>query len=133
MSPLPAIGQPWPTLPGSAYAGITTSKDGQPYALVLLADKPNQKLNWQAGLAWAQGLNADLPSRPEGALLFANLAIAFDKEWHWTNEQFSGAGYSWFQDFDDGYQYYYDKSDEGRVRAVRRLPLDHSILSSAAS
>jgi hypothetical protein len=123
---LPAIGAP---LDGGTYAGITCDKQGKPYALVLLADRPAGSLTWQAAMDWAKSINADLPNRVEGALLFANLRDSFEKDWHWTNEQSAGyESYAWCQYFDDGGQVNNHKSYEGRVRAVRRLPIDPSIL-----
>lgn len=123
-----AIGHSWPGLEGSAFAGITTSKASEIYALVLLADKPSKPLKWVAAMEWAKGIGADLPNRVEGALLFANLRDSFEKEWHWTNEQYSDAGCAWCQYFYGGNQDITDKSYGRRVRAVRRFPLDPSIL-----
>lgn len=120
-TPLPALGQP---LAGGTYAGITTDADGAPYALVLLADKPAKALTWNAACKWAAGLQADLPSRPEAALLFSLLKPQFEPEWHWTNETHAAdSSYAWTQDFDDGYQDGSNKSYAARARAVRRLPL----------
>jgi hypothetical protein len=120
-----AIGEAWQ---GGTYAGITTSKTGEVYALVLLADKPTGGLNWKDALAWAKSLDAEVPNRVESAMLFANLPDAFEKEWHWTSEQDSDAVYAWCQSFYHGYQYATHKSYGGRVRAVRRLPLNPSTI-----
>jgi hypothetical protein len=124
-SALPAFGDAWQ---GGSYAGITTSKTGEVYALVLLDDKPTGELNWKDALAWAKALNAEVPTRVESAMLFANLPDAFEKDWHWTSEQHSDADYAWVQGFDYGYQSPNRKSYEGRVRAVRRLPLNPSTI-----
>ena len=67
-SALPTIGS---QLAGGTYAGITTGKDGVPYALILLDDKPAERLTWRKAINWAKKLDAELPTRPEGALLFA--------------------------------------------------------------
>jgi hypothetical protein len=125
---LPAIGA---ELQGGTYAGITCDKQGKPYALVLLADKPDDTLAWQPAMDWAKSIGAELPNRVEGALLFANLPDAFEKAWHWTNEQYAGnESFAWCQGFDDGSQYGGLKSYAARARAVRRLPIDPSILLS---
>ena len=96
-------------------------KISQHCAVVLLPAKPSKRLHWQAALDWAAEQQAELPTRPVAALLFANLKPQFEEVWHWTSEAFDGS-YAWFQDFDDGYQYYGGhKSYEGRARAVRRF------------
>lgn len=120
---LPAIGAP---LEGGLYAGVTTRPSGEVYALILLADKPTKRLDWSDAMAWARelGHGADAPSRVESAMLFANLRGQFEEAWHWTNEQCAGNdGYAWYQTFSGGNQNTCDKSYEGRVRAVRSIPL----------
>ena len=133
-SALPQIGAAWPGVEGSAYAGVTTASDGAIYALVLLADKPASRLTFKAANAWAAKLGASLPSRPESALLFQNLRALFERTWHWTNESCDfDASYAWGCDFSGGTQYDTLKSYEGCARAVRRFPIDPSILSGGAS
>jgi hypothetical protein len=120
---LPTLGSP---LHGGLYAGITTNKDGSAYALILLPDEPSEALPWSKALDWAYSLgdDADLPTRPEAALLFANLPGQFRQTWHWTNEQpASYSDYAWYQDFIYGTQNFSLKSAELRARAVRRLPI----------
>lgn len=114
----PAISQPWQ---GGTYAGLVRATDEEgDYHLVLLADKPEKPLGWDAALAWAESLGASLPTRRESSILFGNLGEYFERRWHWTNEQ-SSAHFAWSQYFDDGSQYDYVKDDEGRARAVRRF------------
>ncbi len=120
---LPTLGTP---IAGGLYAGITTGPDGAAYALILLADKPSRRLDWPAAMAWAESLQATLPTRPEGALLFANLRDQFEGGWHWLGEQCS-AGYAWGQSFDDGYQSFINKSFQAHARAFRRFPLESFI------
>lgn len=122
---MPRVGEPWPGLPGSAYAGIAGGEGGGPDGhLVLLADKPNEDLTWEAALAWAESLGdgAHVPTRFESALLYANLQGCFDKDrYHWTSSQYS-ADYAWSQDFNYGSQSTTGKSYEARARALRRFP-----------
>ena len=120
---LPTLGTP---VAGGLYAGITTGHDGAVYALILLADKPSRRLDWPAAMAWAESLQATLPTRLEGALLFANLRDQFDPTWHWLGEQYS-AGNAWLQYFNFGVQTSSGKSFEARARAVRRFPLESFI------
>ena len=122
LSDLPALGQP---LAAGMYCGVVTAKDGTHNAVVLLPDAPSERLRWQAAMDWAKALEADLPSRPVAALLFANAKASFDPNWYWTNEtEESDGSYAWYQTFDNGGQDLTHKSDEGRARAVRLIPLD---------
>ena len=49
-------------------------------------------------------------------------AQALDAVWHWSSTQ-AGPSNAWSQGFDYGYQLSDVRSDEGRARAVRRLPI----------
>ena len=121
----PRVGEVWPDQ-GGIYAGIARGFDGEPDGhLVLLPDEPTDKLNWAAANDWAQRLGNDarLPKRFESALLYANLRDKIDTDgWYWTGTQYSYHDAS-IQTFYDGSQSNYDKSYEGRARAVRRLAL----------
>lgn len=123
---LPALGE---AFNGGKYAGITTDKQGNVYALVLLGDKPANDLNWKDAMAWAEGLGegASLPNRVESAMLFANLKGEFEESWHWTNEAFSERS-AWFQLFGYGDQLTSSHDGELCARAVRRFPINPSIL-----
>ena len=119
LSQLPKLGA---ELAGGIFAGIVTRKDGVHCAVVLLGDKPDKRLPWKKALAWAESIEAELPTRPVAALLFANLPEQFEKVWHWTSEELDGE-YAWSQGFDSGGQDYDLKSYEGRAVAVRMIPL----------
>ena len=123
----PAIGQPWPGIQGSAYVGISSDKNGQPYALVLLADKPEKDVNWTQAVDWAKRVGGELPNRVDGALMFANIPELFERRLHWLSEQYSSCT-AWHQYFFDGSQDYELKKFEARARAVRRFST--SILQS---
>lgn len=112
---------------GERYAGIVIDPDnGQPtHHLVLLPEQPTERLSWDEAMAWAASIGAELPTRQEAALLFANAKTAFEPAWHWTSEQYAGnASLAWVQNFIGGYQYTGDKGYKGRVRAVRRFLID---------
>ena len=121
---LPKLGEAYE---GGKFAGITTGKDGAPYALILLdSEFAGITLNWRDAMTWAKDLgdDADLPTRVETAMLFANLPSQFSKDWYWTSEQHASySDYAWFQVFSYGNQNNYDKGAELRARAVRRLPI----------
>ncbi|MBN8493420.1 MAG: DUF1566 domain-containing protein [Burkholderiales bacterium] len=120
LATLPALKQP---LDAGLFAGVITQPDGKHCAVVLLADKPTQRLVWKDAMAWAESVGGQLPTRPVAAMLFANAKDQFEEAWHWTPESFDGS-YAWVQFFDGGYQYYGHKSYEGRARAVRLIQLD---------
>jgi hypothetical protein len=118
-SSLPGIGT---SLDGGLFAGLTTTPDGQHHAVVLLPDKPDDKLTWEKAMNWAEKAGGALPTRLVASLLFVNAKAQFDPEWHWTSEALDGS-YAWLQYFSDGYQLSNRKSYEGRCRAVRLIQL----------
>ena len=121
LTALPAVGTPF--LQG-IFAGVTTTKAGTHCAVVLLPDQPSGRLHWQAAMDWAKSVGAELPTRPVSALLFANLRDKFERAWYWTSEQHECDGaYAWGQNFTYGWQDGSHTSYEGRVRAVRLIPL----------
>jgi hypothetical protein len=128
--PFSALPQLGAELLGGTFAGITTSPTGEHAAVVLLADKPEQRMPWQQAMAWAQEAGGQLPSRPVAALLYANAKAQFEEAWYWTANSLeadtgdsSDASYAWYQGFNNGHQYHDHKGAEGRVRAVRLIQL----------
>ena len=101
---------------------------GQPYALLVSHVRPDGELEWDAANTWAASLGDGfrLPSRPEGATLYANNGqlgeAAFDPEWHWLNEQHS-ARIAWGQRFVVGLQGIDLKDVQFAARAVRRVDI----------
>lgn len=109
---------------GMTYGGVITAPDGLVYALVLLDSKPANRMNWAEAMSWAKSCDGDLPTRPEAAMLFANLKYEFTETLHWTNETSRfDASYAWGCDFYDGIQSHDHKSNEGSARAVRRFAI----------
>ena len=132
---IPPIGQPWPGQ-GGTYAGVACGRDGQPdHHLIVAAAKPPKRLSWKDALAWAKTVTAEdhsdfgLPTRFESPVLFGNVGELFEPTWYWTSTQYS-ADDAFIQGFSYGGQLSHGKRYEGRVRAVRRLPIDPSILSA---
>ena len=109
--------------PGEHYAGAVLDEAGQhKHHLVLMAQRPTDKLNWQAAMDWAQRIDGALPTRQEQALLFANCKPHLGPVWHWSSEAHeSEASYAWHCHFSHGYQYGTHKSHEGSAVAVRRF------------
>ena len=75
---------------------------------------------------WCDGLTIEghgdlyLPAINELAICMANVPELFDKEWHLSSTQRS-ADYAFYMTFADGYQDFYVKGVELRVRPVRRF------------
>lgn len=65
-----------------------------------------------------------LPARAELQALWANVPELFEKAWHWSSTQGS-AGYAFVQGFEYGVSDWDGKDSDCRVRAVRRIPLQH--------
>ena len=108
------------------YAGIAIdSATGQPtHHLILLPQQPETHLTWDEAIAWAASIGAELPTRQEQALLYANLKPHFKGSWYWSDEQSADSEvYAWCQYFFDGQQHYYRKVSKLHARAVRRLPI----------
>ena len=118
LSTLPALGT---ALHGGIFAGLTTRNNGSHCAVVLLPDQ-GTNLTWKKAGNWAQKLEAELPSRPVAALLFANVKDRLRPAWHWTSESYH-ASFAWNCGFFSGYQVDGHKSYEGSAVAVRLIPL----------
>ena len=124
-SSLPAVGQP---LEGGTFAGVITQDDGQ-HAAVVLLDEQTENLNWEAASAWAQKLEAQLPSRLAALSIFKHLKDRLKPRWHWTSETYvdedepEDASCAWCCDFSLGIQDFNHKSYEGCAVAVRSIPL----------
>ena len=110
------------TLEGGTFAGILTLPNGTHAAVVLLADKPGEELNWADAKKWAESVGGELPARPAAAMLFANAKDQFEAEWHWTSEAYSGSD-AWIQYFGNGLQNAYRVDNDDCARAVRMIPL----------
>jgi len=109
--------------PGEHYAGPVLDADGQiQHHLVLMAAKPDGRMEWADAMAWAQRVGGHLPTRQEQALLFANCRPHLEATWHWSSET-EGESYAWLCHFGHGTQYYGHRSAEGCAVAVRLIPL----------
>lgn len=112
-----AIGAPFE---GGKFAGVTTLPDGKHVAVVLLDEKPDARMEWHDAMVFADKHEAQLPSRPIAAMLYANQRTEFERTWHWTNEQYEDdESCAWGCDFGNGYQFSFDIYYKGSVRLVR--------------
>lgn len=109
--------------PGERYAGPVLDANGKlQHHLVLMPQKPNGKLNWQAAMAWAEAVGGTLPNRQEQDLLYANCKPHLDKSWHWSGEtDKDDASRAWTCYFRSGYMFKGPKSYEACAVAVRRV------------
>lgn len=114
---LPVLGE------GEKNAGLIF-KDGAPSHWVILVPGESTGISWKKAGTWAKELGAELPTRAEQSLLFANLKGEFQERFYWSCEQRAEVGdYAWLQFFGDGLQYYWYTSSKYFARAVRRLPI----------
>ena len=121
----PAICKPWPGVDG-IYVGISAGEEGAPDEhLVLLNARPSTALTHAAGTEWAsdQMEGAHMPTRFEGALIYAHARAHVDtSKAHWLSTLY-GDSCAWFQHFGYGNQLDDYLSAERAVRAVCRFPL----------
>ena len=112
-----------PLAPGERYAGAVLNETGHiQYHLVLMAARPEGKLEWQAAMDWAASLDGELPNRQEQALLYANCKPHLQPVWHWSSETHEDdASFAWGCTFSNGGQYDFRKSYEVSAVAVRRI------------
>lgn len=111
--------------PGEHYAGVVLDEAGQViHHLVLMAQRPDKKLTWQAACEWAASVGGELPSRQEQALLYANCKPHLEPVWHWSGETHEDdASYAWGCFCNYGYQDSNRKRVEGSAVAVRLIPV----------
>jgi hypothetical protein len=109
--------------PGERYAGAVLDVDGNHmHDLVLMAAKPDGKLNWKGALEWAEEVGGALPTRQELSLLYANCKPHLQPVWHWSCEEHeSDASSAWSCYFGLGSLGTTRKSSGGSVVAVRRV------------
>lgn len=109
--------------PSEHYAGTILDENGEhQHHLILMAQRPASKLNWQAATDWAKSVGGYLPFRQEQSLLFANCKAHLKTDWHWSCEIYGDdASYAWHCYFSHGYVGHYRKSYEGCAVAVRRF------------
>ena len=119
LAPPGAIGSAWA---GGIYAGVSRGIDGAPDQYLVLLFGQAEDVNWDDAMAWAASVSGALPTRREQRLLHTNIPEQFEPKWYWSCEQ-AGPSTAWYQGFGYGYQDDYDRSYEGRARAVRRLPI----------
>ena len=113
---LPAIGA---ALDGGIFVGAITQPNGTHSAVVLLPGQATD-VTWQAATDWAAAQNAQLPTRPMAAMIFANTQDRPQSGWHWTCEEVMDlASCAWDCYFHLGNQDGSRKSYEGSAVAVR--------------
>lgn len=92
--------------------------------LVVLDDKPANRLNWKDAITWADSLGngARLPTQLEALFAWTTSPETFEDAWYWTSTQLSRYN-AFAQDFEYGYSSWGGKHYEFRVRPVRGLAL----------
>lgn len=130
---LPTIGEICASQ-GGIYLGIGRGFDSLDAHCFMAVDMPEQDMSQPDLLEWGQALRVDdfadfqVWDKYESALAWANARDKVDPQfWYWTRTQYS-PGRACSQDFNGGSQYGGNTKFEARARAVRRLPVNSSIL-----
>ena len=108
---------------GERYVAPVLNESGNvTHHLVLMAQRPEKKLNWQSAIDWAESIGGSIPTRQELSLLFANCKPHLEPGWHFSSETHEDdASYAWVCYFHDGGILDNHKSVEGSAVAVRRV------------
>ncbi len=116
------VSLPWGEY-GKAVPGADSLTDGLANTLAMIKAKCPPALHVQKMTA---GLHNDwyLPARAEMWAARANVPELFGKAFHWTSTQHS-SHYAFVQGFEYGGSGWDFKDYEHRVRAFRRIPLQH--------
>ncbi len=124
------IGAPVPGLNGAIYAGIAPAEGDMPQAhLVMWADTPKTRQNYEESIALAKAVNPEtdshLPTRTESALLYATLRDQIEKDgWYWTSTYYDeDKDAAFVQVFSYGYQINFTLTSKFRALAVSRFAL----------
>ena len=119
LASLPALKQP---LEGGRFCGVITTPDGQHCAVVLLEDRPTERLAWKKAGEWATSIGGRLPSRPIAALLYSLARDLIAADWYWTDEP-EDDDFAWYCNFGNGSQSCLRQDGKGAAVAVRMIPL----------
>lgn len=110
---------------GECYAGVVVDKSGKPlhHLILLPAQPPIKRLNWDVAAEWATSVGGSLPTLEEGELLRENLQGDFEDHWYWSATPRAGDSTGiWFEIFGlhGGVR---TMAYEGRACAIRREPI----------
>lgn len=108
---------------GEHYAGILLGKGGAPDRHIILLPGQATDVTFPQAQEFAAKAGGELPTRREQALLYANLKEQFDEHAYWSGEKHSDTRFAWYQNFDNGYQDFYNTGYSCRARAVRRVAI----------
>lgn len=114
---LPRVGAPFC---GGTFVGITTTREGEHVAAVLLPG--SNVCDWRMAEAWAASSGGQLPSRTVAAMIYANLPGHLQPRCYWTQEQYD-ALYACVCGFDNGNQLSLAKGENCVAVAVILIPL----------
>ena len=120
LTQLPPLGT---ALAGGIFVGVVTQPDGAHVAVALLPDHATD-VTWQAATEWAQGLNAQLPTRQMMCAIRANTEDRPQTGWHWTCEtDEEDASYAWLCGLTTATSSAGHESYQGAAVAVRLIQL----------
>lgn len=109
---------------GEINVGLAMKGTAPSHWVILL---PNQAeaLTWDKAASWAKEQGGELPTRQEGALIYANAKDRMETDdRYWLAEEYAGgSSCAWDQWFVYGSQDDWPKDRKARACAVRRSPI----------
>lgn len=121
-SDLPPLRDP---LDGGTFAGLITLADGRHCAVVLLKERPEQRLTWAKAMDWARSVGGQLVSPAIALLLHANCPDLLPQMWVWTDKP-EGSFCAWYYYLSNGSGIVHCtlRSSEGGAVSVRLIPVE---------
>ncbi|GAB7525362.1 Lcl C-terminal domain-containing protein [Paraburkholderia sp. 2C] len=112
-----------PLAEGEVYLHGRVNKTGDVEHTVLVAVN-DERLPRELQREWAKSVGGVLFNRVDALVIYNEHRALVKPEWYWTDDDVEwDSGYAWFQNFDDGNQYFYGKNGKLRAVAVRRLSI----------
>lgn len=106
---------------GKRIEGEFSFIDGEHNTNLILAADPDNAIAKSIRNLTIDGHNDfHWPAQKQLMLGYINAQSIFEKNWYWSSTQYSATS-AYCQDFEDGYQGSFGKTNELRVRPVRRL------------
>lgn len=109
-------------LDGGTFAGVITLADGRHCAVVLLKDRPENRLTWENAIDWARSVGGQLATPAVALLLQVNCPDLLPQTWVWTDKP-EGSSYAWSCHFSEGYVGCITRFADGGAVAVRLIPI----------
>ena len=90
----------------------------------VLGFEADEEMKWADAKEWCQSVGGELPPRDILLQCYMNedIKLLFRKDWYWSGTEFNATN-AWLQDFSNGDQTNFNKTNYTYVRAVRKYPI----------